>query len=63
MANGWIVLRDEDGAVVHVLPVEDLRDHYAGADCWCRPTEDEGIAVHSSLDQRELVERGERAWQ
>jgi hypothetical protein len=43
----------------HVYPFNDLREHSL-ADCWCRPTDDDGIMVHNSLDGRELYERGER---
>ena len=28
--------------------------------CCCRPSEDDGVIVHNSLDLRELYERGER---
>jgi len=49
----------------HVVPINDLREHETedNLDCWCRPgtdAEDETIAVHNSLDGRELIERGER---
>jgi hypothetical protein len=43
----------------HVMPVNDLREHVKTG-CWCRPTDDEGLIVHHSLDQRELYEYGER---
>jgi len=42
----------------HVYPVNDLREHSV-AGCWCRPTDDDGIMVHNSLDRREIYERGE----
>lgn len=45
---------------IHVMPVNDLREHLCSKDCWCSPTEDEGVYVHHSLDGRELVEIGER---
>jgi hypothetical protein len=44
---------------LQVIPVDDLREHSATG-CWCRPTDDDGIAVHNSLDGREQYERGER---
>lgn len=51
-------------ATVHVLPVNDLREHIESEECWCRPRiEDEPngqVIVHNSMDGRELVERGER---
>ena len=43
----------------HVVPVDDLREHSV-TDCWCCPTDDDGIMVHNSLDGREQYERGER---
>ena len=45
----------------HVIPVNDLRPHAQAPDCWCRPTDDEGVWVHHSLDQREAFENGERS--
>ena len=47
---------------MHVIPVNDLREHEASADCWCRPTPDEehDIFVHHSLDGREAYETGEK---
>lgn len=47
---------------VHVVPVNDLREHEAEVSCWCRPTEDEGtpdLWVHHALDGREKYETGE----
>ncbi len=45
---------------VHVLPVNDLREHEQTRTCWCKPRvtrEDKNyIIVHASLDGRELVE-------
>jgi hypothetical protein len=43
----------------HVYPADDLRNHSL-TNCWCRPTDDDGIMVHNSLDGRELYEGGER---
>jgi hypothetical protein len=43
----------------HVCPVNDLRQH-SFADCWCRPTDDDGLIIHNSLDGREFYERDER---
>jgi hypothetical protein len=49
----WKVVRN------HVCPVNDLREHLL-TDCWCGPTDDDGLVVHNSLDGREFYERGER---
>ena len=47
----------------HVFPINDLRDHSIenGADCWCKPYEDEeGVIIHNSMDGREDYETGKR---
>lgn len=47
---------------LHVLPVDDLREHVADLNCWCHPTpdaDDEDVVVHHSADRREEYERGE----
>jgi hypothetical protein len=51
--TGWLVKGDQ------VYPINDLRQHMA-VDCWCRPSENDGVIIHNSLDRRELYERGER---
>ena len=46
---------------VHVVPLNDLKDHVASVDCWCNPTEDDewpGVFVHHSMDRREEYEQG-----
>jgi nicotinamide mononucleotide adenylyltransferase len=48
-------------AVIHVVPLNDLREHEARTDCWCKPAEDDeypDIWVHHSMDQREQYEEG-----
>lgn len=50
-------------ARIHVLPVDDLREHEPSEDCWCNPTEDDetpAVMVHHSMDGREAFETGER---
>jgi len=45
--------------IMHVMPVNDLREHESLATCWCHPTEDEetpGLFVHHSMDRREEFE-------
>ncbi len=49
----------------HVYPRNNLREHVInGDDCWCRPeTQYEGLCeaiIHNAMDQRELIETGER---
>lgn len=48
--------------LIHVMPLNDLREHVARVDCWCRPTpdmEEPFVIIHHSLDQREKYESGE----
>jgi hypothetical protein len=50
--------------VVHVVPLNDLRDHTASANCWCKPSEEDewpGVWVHHSMDRREEYEQGRQA--
>jgi hypothetical protein len=45
---------------VHVLPVNDLREHVSeGIGCECRPRLIDGgaVIVHNSFDGREITER------
>lgn len=49
--------------VVHVLPIDDTRDHVESSSCWCRPfvsreqETEEVVVVHNSADGRELIEQ------
>lgn len=46
---------------MHVVPLNDLRDHSASVDCWCKPSEDDecpGLWLHHSMDRREEYENG-----
>jgi len=56
--------RDCNCAGVHVVPINDLRDHQINGKCWCKPRlddqGDEPIWVHNSMDGREAFETGER---
>lgn len=49
--------------MIHVVPLNDLREHEESEACWCRPVEIfEGagvIIVHNSMDRREhTIEKG-----
>lgn len=59
--NGWISLEPLPGKLPHVMPINDLREHVESNDCWCSPTEDDGVMVHHSMDRREEYERGRRS--
>ena len=46
---------------IHVIPLQDLREHSASPDCWCGPTLDDeefDVYIHHSLDGREKYEEG-----
>lgn len=53
------------GEIIHVVPINDLREHADSVSCWCKPTEmfdaatDGVIVVHNSMDRREYtIEKG-----
>lgn len=52
----------DDMAPLHVVPVNDLREHSTDSDkpCWCNLTIEDGVIVHNSMDGREQFETGER---
>lgn len=52
--------RDCNCGGVHVVPLNDLREHDLNGSCWCKPTHDEGVWVHHAMDGREAFETGER---
>ena len=48
--------------LIHVVPLNDLREHTPRIDYWCRPTPDDAeprVILHHALDQREKYESGE----
>jgi hypothetical protein len=48
---------------VHVIPLNDLREHAENPYCWCKPErclDEERIIVHNAADGREKFETGER---
>lgn len=52
--------REEKGDV-HIMPLNDLREHIDRATCWCMPEEREpGLWVHNSMDRREEYEQGRK---
>ena len=48
--------------MIHVVPINDLREHTCSTECWCKPTvdEDDDIAIHHSMDRREEYEQGRK---
>lgn len=48
---------------IHIVPVDDLREHEASSTCWCRPSQDADepdLWIHNSLDGREEFEQGRK---
>ncbi|MCA3152070.1 MAG: hypothetical protein ING77_12920 [Rhodocyclaceae bacterium] len=46
---------------LHVVPLDDLREHELDGACWCKPVEDvehPGLWTHHALDGRENYEEG-----
>lgn len=62
--SGWNVIPVEGDVRtdrVHVVPIDDLREHYLAPTCWCRPRQDAeepSVFVHDSMDGRESHEQG-----
>jgi len=59
----WRVVTCNELKQRHVMPVEDLREHEVTLSCWCHPVqdwEDSTVIAHNAMDQRELIETGER---
>ena len=49
-------------SALHVIPLNDLREHEVKVGCWCHPTEDDttpDLWIHHALDGRERYETGE----
>lgn len=42
---------------IHILPINDTREHYAQELCWCYPLKRNGIWAHNAKDCREAMER------
>jgi hypothetical protein len=52
--------RDCNCAGWHIVPLNDLRKHQENGSCFCKPTLDDGVWLHHSMDGREAFETGER---
>lgn len=53
----------EDGRGIHVMPINDLREHEDSDRCWCRPVRDDdepSVIIHNAMDQRETYENGRK---
>ena len=45
---------------LHVIPIDDLREHEEAESCWCSPRLMNGVLVHNSMDDRESHEHGRK---
>lgn len=46
----------QEGRHVHIIPLDDLAEHYLDPECWCHPKPDKNqpvMLVHNSMDRRE----------
>jgi hypothetical protein len=59
--GGWSVSSADERGEFHVVPVNDLEEHFDEG-CKCCPVRDavcENLWMHNSFDKRELYETGE----
>lgn len=42
------------------MPIDDLKEHEASENCWCKPKTEGSVLIHNSMDEREKYEEGER---
>lgn len=54
----WVRGQETVHGLMDVIPVDDLKEHVYGGECWCKPVDDEGVWLHSSADGRERLEQG-----
>ena len=43
-------------STIHVVPLNDIREHEDSDKCWCMPRLEDGVWIHNSMDGRELLE-------
>lgn len=57
--------------MIHVLPINDEREHEETTTCWCEPLVEwsnpktgeaysEGLVIHNAADCREIIEQAEQ---
>lgn len=61
---GKLRLRPYNPDALHVMPINDLKEHISSPECWCNPTVDDEyvgtLFIHHSADGREEFEEGRR---
>lgn len=50
--SGWAVYE----MPAEVAPIDDLKPHNIGENCWCKPFFRDDVIVHNAMDQREYYE-------
>ena len=56
--DGWAVMRNRYNRFLHIVPMNDCREHEFDKTCWCRPEvdDDEDRITHHAMDGREAFE-------
>lgn len=52
------------GPLIHVIPLDDLREHELTESCWCGVEHEDDlphVVIHMSMDKREDFETGRRS--
>jgi hypothetical protein len=61
----WAIDHRTDPLAIHVVPMDDLRDHVCSRSCWCRPVDTDAddidieqaatrpVFVHRPMDERD----------
>lgn len=60
--GGWFLHPADAHGDLHVVPIDDLREHDLTMLCWCNPRRDHEeryVIGHNAMDQRERYETGE----
>lgn len=57
MPSNGVFARMAPIMLVHVMPVEDLKEHECSLSCSCQPRVSGEVVVHNSWDGREILER------
>ena len=42
--------------MMHIMPLNDLKEHFHSVLCHCNPTVRDGLCIHNALDGRKIFE-------
>jgi hypothetical protein len=59
----WMIKEKNRAGYIHVIPINDLREHEQLESCWCQPVMDhmdENVFIHQSMDRGEEYENGRK---